>query len=232
MGRKIAAKTGKPVGIVFMQSAADKANDGPPLKSWISSETLQQAPSLMEDYRSVIAMFPGNPHYDSNVKRYAADWREYWAESVPAMITGRKSLEPNGWGTFPTLTVEGIPSEAAQSYNVMVHSFTPASFKGIVFLCSEAMFKNDQGASFGEQFAVLANDWKERFACPDPHFFYTLPTKTLAPKLTAPAAITGKSTAIESDGWLNAKPGDNDAAAAANARLSAYFDKIIQAIYP
>lgn len=213
LGRKIAAKTGKPVGIVFMQSAADKANDGPPLKSWISSETLQQAPSLMDDYRSVIAMFPGNPHYDSNVKRYAADWREYWAESVPAMITGRKSLEPNGWGTFPTLTVEGIPSEAAQSYNVMVHSFTPASFKGIVFLCSEAMFKNDQGASFGEQFAVLANDWKERFACPDPAFFYTIPSAALAPKITKPKDIKGESKALEIAAWPAAKPTKEDLAA-------------------
>ena len=64
LGRRIAAKTGKPVGIVFMQSATNKGVVDPALKSWISADCLNQTPSLMADYQSVIAMFPGNPFYD------------------------------------------------------------------------------------------------------------------------------------------------------------------------
>lgn len=52
LGHRIAAKTGKPVGIVFMQSATGKEAVDPPLKSWISAASLNQAPSLMEDYKS------------------------------------------------------------------------------------------------------------------------------------------------------------------------------------
>ena len=230
-GRKIAAKTGKPVGIVFMQSAGGKDAVDPPLKSWISSEALRQAPSLMEDYKSVIAMFPGNPHYDANVKRYIADWKNYWAQSVPAMIASKKSQDESGWGTYPTLAAADSQSEAAQSYNIMVHSFTPASFKGIIFLSSEAMFKNDQGANYGTELTVLANNWKDKFGGADPRFFYSIPNQSLAPKITQPAAIKGASTALEIDRWFTAKPGDHADAAAANAKILGLFDQVVRDVY-
>ena len=204
LGRRIAAKTGKPVGIVFMQSATGRGAIDPGLKSWISGDCLKLAPSLMEDYKSVIAMFPGNPYYDANVKRYIADWKNYWADYIPAMIAGRKVPDGSAWGHYPTLAVASSQSEAAQGYNVMVHSFTPASFKGIVFLCSQRMFEADQGANYGEQLSALANCWKERFACGDPYFFYTIPNKSLAPGVTRPATIKGKSTGVEIDDWTSA----------------------------
>ena len=204
LGRRIAAKTGKPVGIIFMQSAGGRDAVDPPLKSWISADALQQAPSLMEDYKSVIAMFPGNPYYDANVKRYIADWKKYWAESIPAMIASKKTPDANGWGSYPTLADAASQSEAAQGYNVMVHSFTPASFKGIIFLCSQQMFEADQGANYGEQLAVLANSWKDKFACPDPCFFYTIPSQALAPRITKPQAIKGRSTGLEINAWSDA----------------------------
>ncbi|MHC4933529.1 MAG: hypothetical protein ACYTGV_15195, partial [Planctomycetota bacterium] len=57
--------------------------------------------------------------------------------------------------------------------------------------------------------SVLANCWKERFAPRQgsgqggeaPHFFYTIPSKTLAPKVAQPTKIKGKSTACEIGGW-------------------------------
>ncbi len=87
----------------------------------------------------------------------------------------------------------------------MVHSFTPASFKGIVFLCSEDMFKGDQGGNYGAELSALANCWKDKFGGEDPHFFYTIPSKKLAQKITRPESIKGKSTGFEIDHWLTDK---------------------------
>ncbi|MBL7220078.1 MAG: hypothetical protein ISS69_08185, partial [Phycisphaerae bacterium] len=47
IGHKIAANTGKPVGIVFMQNGIPKGGANPPLKSWIAAEYLKEAPSLL-----------------------------------------------------------------------------------------------------------------------------------------------------------------------------------------
>ncbi|MFT4551074.1 MAG: hypothetical protein ACI9MB_005055, partial [Verrucomicrobiales bacterium] len=49
--------------------------------------------------------------------------------------------------------------------------------------------------------SALANSWKGKFSGEDPHFLYTLPSKILAPKITQPASITGKTTAIKIDDW-------------------------------
>ncbi|MCE9519066.1 MAG: hypothetical protein K8R87_05895 [Verrucomicrobia bacterium] len=205
LGRKLAAKTGKPVGIIFMQSAGGKDGEDPPLKSWISADALNQAPSLMEDYKNVMANFPGNPYYDANVQRYLADWKKYWSDYIPAMIATKKVPDGAAWGTFPTLADAYKKSEASQSYNIMVHSFTPASFKGIIFLGSQKMVEADQGASYGAELTVLANNWKDKFGGADPLFFYTLPSKTLAPKISPPAGIKGRSTALEIDHWLTSE---------------------------
>jgi hypothetical protein len=185
----------------------------------------------MEDYKSVIMMFPGNPYYDANVKRHIDDWKKYWSESIPALIAGKKSQDLNGWGTYPTLAAAFRPSEASQGYNVLVHSFTPASFKGILFLSSEAMFKHDQGANYGSELTALANSWKNKFGGEDTRFCYTIPTKTLAPNITKPAAIKGASTAIEIDRWLIARPEDKEGAAAASARILQLFDQVVNAAY-
>ena len=231
LGHRIAAKTGKPVGIVFMQSATTKGTVDPALKSWISAECLNQAPSLMADYQSVIAMFPGNPYYDVNVKRYIADWKNYWTDYIPAMIATKQVPDGSAWGIFPTLSVAASQSEASQGYNVMVHSFTPASFKGIVFLCSERMFETDQGANYGAELTTLANCWKSKFGGPDPRFFYTIPTKELAPKISKPAGINGASTACEISHWLATKQGDDASAAAANAEMIQLIDHIVTETY-
>ena len=95
----------------------------------------------------------------------------------------------------------GVTSQASEVYNTMVHSFTPTQLRGIVFLAGPATFAEDGGARYGEQMTALANAWKSRFGGQDPHFLYTLPDKSLAPKLTQPKDIRGRSTAIPTSDW-------------------------------
>jgi sialate O-acetylesterase len=208
LGQQIAAKTGKPVGIILMQSAGGKDVGGPELKSWIDAESIKRAPSLAEDYKQLAGVEPGNPYYDANARLYVTDWKKYWSEYVPKMIAEKRVPDGIAWGTYPTFA-STITTEASQSYNVMVCPFWPASFRGIIFLSGEAMFKKDLGANFGEQFTVLANSWKTKFACPDPVFFYTIPNSVLAPKITKPQAIQGRSVAVEISRWPSVKAADN-----------------------
>ncbi|MFN5834101.1 MAG: hypothetical protein ACK459_10235 [Akkermansiaceae bacterium] len=238
LGQRIAAKTGKPVGIIFMQSSSGKDLPEPELKNWIDAESLAKAPSLMEDHKELSAAQPGNPIYDADVRRYLADWKKYWSDYIPKLIAEKRVPDGIAWGTYPTFG-RVISTTAGQSYNVLTCPFWPGSYKGIVFLTGEGMFTKDQGANFGEQFTVLANSWKEKFACPkldgfsslEPHLYYTIPNKTMAPKLTAPAGIKPANTVLEIDGWLSAKPGDKEAEASAKARISAVIEKIVQSAY-
>jgi len=223
LGQRMAAKTGKPVGIIFMQSAGGKDVTEPELKSWIDAESLNQAPSLMDDYRQLAGVVPGNSYYEANARLYMADWKKYWSEYIPKMIAEKKVPDGLAWGTYPAFA-SSITTEAAQSYNVLVCSFCPGSFKGIIFLSGEAMFTKDQGANFGEQFTVLANSWKTKFGCPDPAFIYTIPSSTLAPKITKPKAIQGRSVAMEINSWPSAK-------APANADWSALIEKVMGEVY-
>jgi len=196
IGHGIAAKTGKPVGIIFMQSG-----ENPELKSWIAPQYLNRAPSLMADYKGVGSLYPGNPYYNDNINRYIADWKKYWGEYIPAMMATKTVPDGVAWGSYPTATGSAAESPATQSYNVLVHSFTPAALKGVIFLSSEAMVANDQGADFGPELSVLANCWKDKFGGEDTHFIYTIPGKTLASKVTQPKKIKGRSTGIEIDDW-------------------------------
>ena len=54
------------------------------------------------------------------------------------------------------------------------------------------MFEKDQGANYGPELSALANCWKDEFGGEDPHFFYTIPAKALAPKITQPEADQGR----------------------------------------
>ena len=194
LGARIHARTGKPVGVVFMESR------DPELKSWVPFEYLKEAPGLMEDYQDLAAKHPGTPYYNANVKRYLADWKKYWSEYIPEMMATKRVPDGSAWGIYPSFT-GSITSTASQTYNVMTHSFTPASFKGIIFFCGQKMFEEDQGANYAPELSALANGWKTLFAGEDPHFFYTIPSKALAPKITKPRDIEGKSTGVEIDDW-------------------------------
>ena len=63
------------------------------------------------------------------------------------------------------------------------------------------MVAKDQGAQFGEQMSALANGWKQRFGGEDSPFFYTIPNKSLAPKVTHPESIQGRAKGVEITSW-------------------------------
>lgn len=226
IGSRIRARTKKPVGILFMQSR------DPELKYWIPFEDLKKAPSLMEDYKDLAVKHPGNPYYNANVRRYVADWKKYWREYIPEMMATKRVPDGKAWGWYPRLT-SSVTSRASQTYNCMTHCFTPAGFKGIIFFCGKNMFEKDRGANYGPELSVLANGWKERFACPDPHFFYTIPSKALAPKITRPGGIKGRSAPYEIDHWLAAERGDGDEEdmAAVNSQLQRLVNQALDEAY-
>ncbi len=202
LGERIHAKTGKPVGIIYMDG------DASALKLWIAADDLRLSPSLMDDCNQLEALKPGNPQYAANGRKYIAEWKKYWSDYVPQLIAGKRVPDGIAWGTYPTLA-SSAATEASQAFNVLVHSFWPGSFKGVLFLSGEALFKTDQGVKFGEQMAVLANSWKAKFGCPDPVFIYTIPSQALAPKITPPKDIQGRSTSVEISSWPNPKSADN-----------------------
>ena len=194
IGHRLAKQSGRPTGVIHMTS------DEVPLNSWIPFRDLKNAPSLMADYENLAQIQPGNDIYDANVHRYIGAWKTYWSEFIPRMVATRGVPNGEKWGTYPQLAGD-VTSKAGQTYNVCTCSFIPGSLKGILFIAGPAMFSQDQGAHYGEQLAALANGWKKNLGGGDPHFFYTIPGKALAPKITGPQSIQGNSTAIEIGNW-------------------------------
>jgi hypothetical protein len=207
IGNRLSAKTGRPVGIIFMQTKLLKTKgmpsvDNTTLSQWISADFLKEAPSLMEDYKIVGIKYPDNPYYLENVRQYASQWKHYWETFIPEMIATKAVPDGKPWGTYPTLTSKKAESDATQVYNIYVCPFAPASLAGIIFLSGQGMVAADQGEHFGEQMTALANCLRTKFDCGDDiPLIYTVPSKTLAPKLTAPAGIKGKSTPVEITRW-------------------------------
>lgn len=226
LGKRIAAKTGKPVGIVFMQAASGKDVVEPRLAGWIKGADLAAAPSLADDYAQLMSLEPGTPQYEAAAKRYVTAWKTYWGEYVPEIIRTKAVPDGKPWGSYPTFGDD--VTKAAENYNVMVESLTPSSFKGVIFLTGPGGAQADEGKLFGEQMAAIATCWKKRFACEDPFFFYTMPSRDLAPTITAPKGIPGKSQAIEIPKWPT--PGKT-AAKEAGDWLLGVIDTIVAAAY-
>jgi len=205
LGNRISAKTGRPVGIIFL-----KAKQDVPIKNWIAPSFLKDAPSLMEDYKTVGSKYFDNPYYIANVRRYIADWQSYWSDHVTSMMATTSVPEDckwgSNWGHYPSPKPEVGDSTATFEYNVYVHSLTPAALSGIVFLTGEAMTADNGGANFGPEMSALGNSFKARFTLwqdgVDIPLIYTVPSKTMAPKLTLPKSIKGKSTAVQLQEWL------------------------------
>ena len=58
------------------------------------------------------------------------------------------------------------------------------------------IYGRTETSDFGEQLSALAACFKETFGGEEPHFFYTVPEKTAAPKIPGKsAACTAKSEA-------------------------------------
>ncbi len=200
IGHSIAAKTKRPVGIVWMQAKGPVT-----LGHWIAPPYLKDAPNLMEDYKTVGSQFTDNPYYLVNVRRYIAEWKGFWNDYIPEMIAGK--AVPEGakwgasWGSYPSPKPVVGDSKAAHVQNIYVAPFAPITMKGAIFLTGAGMVEDGEGANFGPEMGALAKSMKAKFSDKDARFIYTVPNKTLAPKLTQPAKIEGKSTPVEIDDW-------------------------------
>jgi len=201
IGHGIAAKSGRPVGVVFMQAKAGKGQPSPPIENWVGPDSLKDAPRLMEDYKTVGSKYPNNPYYNANVRRYITDWKRYWGEYIPAMMQTKAVPDGGSWGWFPSPAPTVGDSKATWTYNIYVYPFAPAALSGVVFLSSESMVEDDQGANFGPEMSALANCFKSEFGDEDVNIVYTIPGKALAPKITVPKKIKGPSTAVEIGDW-------------------------------
>ncbi|MFK7849881.1 MAG: sialate O-acetylesterase [Akkermansiaceae bacterium] len=208
LGHQLAAKSGRPTGIIFLGGKKDV-----PIKNWIAPSFLKEAPSLMEDYKSIGSKYPDNPYYLENVRRYIGDWKGYWSEYVPMVMKSKSVPEDSpwgsNWGSYPTSKPELGDSTATFNYNIYVHSFAPVALSGVVFLAGEAMVSEDQGKNFGSEMAALVESFKSRLSLwhdgTDVPFFYTVPSKSLVPNVTKPEGIEGKSTAVEIGSWPELK---------------------------
>lgn len=163
LGHRLSKKTGNPVGVIFMQSAASgkPAVDDTTIKSWIHPDDLKLAPSLMDDYKNLAAVRPGNPYYAANARQYVKAWQDYWNTYIPELIKTKRVPDAIPWGSYPSLS-GNVTSTASQVFNVMTESFTPTSLKRIVFITSETMSK-EAGAQFAEQKQALSQSWQTRF---------------------------------------------------------------------
>lgn len=175
LGHRLGHKTGRPVGIIFMQSAASgkPAVDETTIKSWIHPDDLKLAPSLMDDYKELAAVRPGNPYYAANARRYGKAWQDYWNKYIPELIRTKRVTDEAPWGSFPTLNAS-VTSKASLVYHVMTESFTPTSLQGIVFLTNQQM-ERAAGKHLDEQSRALAQSWQARFGLSDLHLLLPLP---------------------------------------------------------
>ena len=241
LGARIRAKTGKPVGIVIMDAKNPKEGPAVQIKSWIGFEWLKQAPSLMADYKALTPSYHPDPRsFSERARKNISEWTAFW-KTVPPAILAAKRFEAGAASialpAFPPANTVTTP--ATQTYNMLIAAFNPANFKGAICLTPESFFADDQGANFASEFSVMANCWKESFAPrqgsgqggEDPCFFYTIPGKTLAPKITRPEQIKGKSTACEIGHWLTAKRGDKEDMAAVNKQLMGFIDMVVGEVY-
>ncbi len=200
LGHSLAAKSGRPTGIIFLQAKKDI-----PLKNWIAPSFLKETPSLMPDYKTIGSQYFDNPYYIANVRRYIGEWKKYWGENIPAMMKTKAVPDGSSWGQLPSPKPNIGDSTATFEYNVYMHCFTPTALSGVVFLTGESMVADDQGAKFGPEMTVLAKSLKSRLSLwsddVDIPLIYTIPNKSLAPKITQPK-IKGANTAVEIGDWL------------------------------
>lgn len=206
IGKSIAAKTGRPVGIIYMESrkSGEEKADRSTLAHWIAPAFLNEAPSLMDDYKTVGSQYPGNPYYQENIRRYIADWKTYWGDYIPEMMQTRAVPDGKAWGSIPSPKPQIGDSGATQVYNIYVHPFAPTALAGVIFLTGEGMFKKGEGVNFGPEMAALVKTFKTSFGGDVP-VLYTVPARNLMPKLTKPATIEGTSTAVEVSDWKDVR---------------------------
>jgi len=192
----IAANAGGiPVGVIFMQNSAGRDESNPPLSAWMPFASLASAPSLAEDYELLGAMYPGSPSYDANLRQYVAGWQAYWSEYIPQMIEQGRVPDGAPWGQMPSAAVSSRATQTTQVYNTMVHCFTPAALRGVMFITSPAMGEATEPSVFREQFAALGSSWLTRFGG-EPALIYTVPDEAMMLPAEGAGSIDGDVTGV------------------------------------
>lgn len=192
-GNRLHELTGRPIGLVWM-AGADLD-----LPQWIGFDHLATAPSLRADFESLAATRPGNPFYEANARRYVAAWKAYWSDYVPGLIAAKRPPDAAAWGSYPSLR-EGVASEAAGAFNVMVAPFADYAFKGVVFLGGPKIVAVDDGARYAELLPAFAASWRATFGG-TPAFYFVAPAAGLAPEFTPPAGIVPPAIGVPIESW-------------------------------
>ena len=156
----------------------------------------------MEDYKTVGAQVVSSPYYLENVRRYIGDWKAYWGEFIPEMISSKAVPDGATWGSYPVIAPGGS-STACLTYNVMAYCFTPTALSGMIFIAGDTMGSEGESKNFGPEMSALINGYKAQFKAEDIPFIYTQPSKTLSPAITVPKAIKGKAVAVEVSDWAD-----------------------------
>jgi len=224
LAQRIHAKTGKPVGIVILDPGGS-----PPIKDWVGYEYLPKIPAWKADAAELKPLYAADPEaFLANARTYIGDWKGYWKSVAtdPAFETGAMPRFPGA---------VSVETSATKIYNQSICGFSPGNFKAILSLTGKGLVADGEGANFGQRFAVAANCWKETFArgseVIDPHLVYAMPSKALAPKLTKPEGIQGKSTAVELKAWPAIKTDPKTRLPIVGDDLKALLDEAVQAVY-
>jgi len=210
IGHRLASASKRPVGIIFMASKESGAKGDPEdrteINRWMAPAFLKEAPSMMEDYKTVGSQYPDNPYYLENIRRYIKDWKRYWTDYMPAMIEAKAIPQGaewgDNWGHYPSQTPEVGDSKATHIYNVYVYPFSPAAVKGILFFTSESMVERSNGRDFGPEMAALAKSFRVSMDAADAAFIYTVPSQQLAADISQPSGIAN-SQAVEIADWTD-----------------------------
>ena len=222
LGDRIHANTGRPVGIVIMNTISDV-----PIKAWVGYPWLEQVSTWKADRDQLYSRYAPDPKvYAANAEAYIDDWKTYWKN-----VSTDPTFEAGAMPRFPG--AKAVETEATMTYNMLIAAFGPANFKGVICITPESFMGENEGANFGPQFSAMANSWKETFAYGkeviDPHFIFTMPSKELAPRITAPTEIKGKSTAYPVNQWLSV--GFENRQSVVGDELKTFLDAAVKAVY-
>ncbi|MDT8390735.1 MAG: hypothetical protein RRC34_09545 [Lentisphaeria bacterium] len=203
LANRIHTRTGHPVGIILMNA---KKRTG--IKDWVGYEYLKLLPDWKADVDALKPLYARDPQeFMRSAEAYIHSWQAYW-QTV--------QVDPARSGALPVFPgSDHIETSATMTYNQLISAFSPGNFKAILCLTGKGFMDDAEGVDFGPRFAIMANCWKETFARStssgqahgqegvNPHFVYVLPSGRLAPALTRPAGIMGRSTSIELDEWID-----------------------------
>ena len=228
LGDRINAATGKPVGVIVMNTQGDV-----PVKGMVGYRWLEQVPAWKDDFDQLRRKYSVDPEAHAEyVELLIKGWQDYWMRYLtdPTFSKSRES------GGVPRLRgAARVNTPATTRYNLVVAPYGPANFKGVICFTPKSFMGDNEGASFGNEFQVMVNCWKDTFAYGkrvlDPHFVYTVPTRSLAQRLTVPSGIKGMSTAVEMAQWPELVKRGRKRVPIIGDDIKAVLDAAVKAVY-